>query len=81
MTFFLTIIDTDVDKGGQRVDSLCLKLRFKTMDEWTASASSSAAWLINLANMVRVLGQPGLRHLLLWFLILRVIGTSSSCRR
>ena len=29
-----------------------------------------------LANMVRVLGQPGLRHLLLSFLILRVIGTN-----
>ena len=26
--------------------------------------------------MVRVLGQPGLRHLLLSFLILRVIGTN-----
>jgi len=29
-----------------------------------------------LANMVRVLGQPGRRHLLLSFLILRVISTN-----
>ena len=70
MTFFLTIIDTDVDKVGQRVGSLCLKLRFKIKIVWTASASSSAAWPINLLMLFRVLGQPGLGTLMLWFLIL-----------
>ena len=35
-------------QGRTKSSSLCLKLRFKTMDEWTAGTSSSAAWPINL---------------------------------